>query len=440
MKSPKSFEVAFVGAGPAGIGPLVHAAGAGQLADFLERGIGVFEGSASFGAGSVGRYLINSNSRAGIFLECMRDDKAKHFPRAAGSEIASKIDGYGDEPAPLSEVAALVRLLAEDVQGAFDRSSASRIFLNHRVQQIHRRADSSYDLHVCSTEGHQIYNARQLVLGIGAAPLKSPKLHREVLSKSSVMGNSVLPMHSEDFLTRGGYERAKAALRQRPQAQALIVGGGDSAFSAAWRLLESDDLDLRPDSVVLAHRSPLKVTFQSVTEAQLAGYDQYTGHDVCSESGIVFRIGGVRYDAKELYLRVVAREERRVRFERVDDQVANWPIDWPNIALVIFATGYFPCELPFFEEDASPVPLLGSFGGKYVDGRSRLLLADGLPLPRAYAIGMCSGFVPIEGGFAGEPSFTGLANSIMLCHGPVGAGIFNSLLAESNASSSPGGR
>jgi hypothetical protein len=408
----------------------VYAAGAGLLDDFLKTSVAIIEKTSSLGSGSFGNYLINTNSKASLFLECLRDQRSRYLPKAARSDAAFEIGSHGDRPIAMKKVGDFLRMLGQDIQDAVDRSGASSVLTRHYVDAIHIADDGTYNIQVSSPDGRALVNGRKLVLGLGASPLRMPKLHRDVLARCHNAGaSSILPMHSGELLCQSGYERAVEHLKQHSGGRVLIVGGGDSAFSSAWLLLQSASVEFDTDAIILAYRSRPKVTFDTVEEAQQAGYQDFSERDVCSKSGIVFRIGGLRYDAKELYQNVIEGCEKRirlVRFPAVSGEADS--IEWKNIALVVFATGYVPNEVPFYERDGSPVSLLGSFGGKYVDGRSRVLRSNGDVLANVYAIGMCSGFLPMEGDFGGEASFDGLANSVMLCHGPVGGLILDGLV------------
>ena len=59
------FGVAIVGAGPAGIGPLLQAARQGRFNELLAMGVLVVDASdGAWGAGNIGSYLIPANSEA----------------------------------------------------------------------------------------------------------------------------------------------------------------------------------------------------------------------------------------------------------------------------------------------------------------------------------------------------------------------------------------
>lgn len=428
MTRERHFETVFVGGGPSGIGPLVHAAGAGRLAELLAEPIAIVDGGTELGTGRISEYLINTNSRASLFLESLGDGRVVGLPKAARSEVAALVRSQLNAPVSMRVLGELLRLFGQDLTAAIEQAPGSALLTKRWVESLRQMDDGSFELETRGPLGPEVLGARQVVLATGALPLPQATLTTEILARCRSEGADVLALHSDAFLRTEGCDRALHALAQRPTGRVLIIGGGDSAFSAAWLLLQGP-LPLGEGAVIIAHRSPPKVTFETAEAARAVGYRDFGAADICPQSGIVHRIGGMRYDQAELYLRIRAGEERRVQMVRVDNTaIGDADLPWDDIAVVILATGYAPSVVPINDATGRPLELQGTHTGRYVDGASRLLLASGAALPNAYAIGMCSGYLPMLGGFGGEPSFDGLANSIMLCHGPVGGGILESLL------------
>src|SRR5260221_8847142 len=74
------FESLILGAGPGGMGPLIWAAQNGTLASWLEEGVGILDRGASMG-GTLGRYVINSDSFGAAYLECLDAPAARELDR-----------------------------------------------------------------------------------------------------------------------------------------------------------------------------------------------------------------------------------------------------------------------------------------------------------------------------------------------------------------------
>src|SRR5215471_991201 len=59
-----------MGGGPGGTGPLVWAAQEGRFDDWLAQGVAVLDRAGAIG-GTIGRYIINSDSLGAAYLECL---------------------------------------------------------------------------------------------------------------------------------------------------------------------------------------------------------------------------------------------------------------------------------------------------------------------------------------------------------------------------------
>src|SRR5438034_6813928 len=89
-----------VGAGPGGTGPLVWAAQNGQLTRWLDDGISVLDRGSSMG-GSIGRYVINSDSLSTVYLECLDAPPARELfqpMRAHSTTHALEANRFGFPP------------------------------------------------------------------------------------------------------------------------------------------------------------------------------------------------------------------------------------------------------------------------------------------------------------------------------------------------------
>lgn len=425
-------QVVFIGAGSAGIGPLVYAKGAGRLPGYLKRPIAIIEKSSQFGSGSFGDYLINTNSKSELFLECLQGSRAEHFPRAIGSAAFRILSGQRHLPGAMRTVGELLEEIGKDVADTIYRSGTSSIMTRTAATKITTNIDGTFSVDIASENGASRIHAHNLVLATGGSALRMPHALKRLVSICSRRARSdLLMLHSGDLLGAHGYKMAIEELKKRRGCRALIIGGGDSAFSAAWLLLQSTELEFGERGLTVAYRSTPKVCFDSAERALECGYSEFAKDDICPQTGIVFRIGGLRHDAKELYLNITAGREPRVCLKQLDDGLAALAAeDLSDVGVVIFATGYLPTEVPIFDDSARPIPLLGTFTGKYVDGQGRVIRANGEVFKHMYAIGLCSGYLPMEGGFGGESSFDGLANSVALCQTSVGKMIFDQLEQE----------
>src|SRR5438045_3519811 len=97
------FTTAIIGAGPGGTGPLVYAAQKGLLDNWLSQGVAIIDRSASIG-GTIGRYIVNSDSLGGVYLECLDAPPARErFARLRAAAVSRDLRqmARGFPPLPL---------------------------------------------------------------------------------------------------------------------------------------------------------------------------------------------------------------------------------------------------------------------------------------------------------------------------------------------------
>jgi hypothetical protein len=171
----------------------------------------------------------------------------------------------------------------------------------------------------------------------------------------------------------------------------------------------------------------LHIFYPSATEAVADGYNEFGSEDICPISGFVFRLSGLRLEARDLLM--AARgiggrpPERRIRLHQVGagpDPVALEILD--NADVVIAALGYRPQvpllltsagrRLEIFADDTGARPL--------VDSECRVLDRSGTPIEGLLGIGLGSGFFSREL-VGGELSFSGQTNSLWQWQNAIGA-------------------
>ncbi|NJM42071.1 MAG: hypothetical protein HC853_15635 [Anaerolineae bacterium] len=88
----KHFRSLIVGAGGGGTGPLVYAAQQGLLDSLLDSGLAIIDRQCQMGRGSIGQYVIQSDTAGGTLLECLAFEPAKKvFTGTAQSEVKQAI-------------------------------------------------------------------------------------------------------------------------------------------------------------------------------------------------------------------------------------------------------------------------------------------------------------------------------------------------------------
>jgi hypothetical protein len=217
-----------------------------------------------------------------------------------------------------------------------------------------------------------------------------------------------------------------------------IIGGSTSAAALAYAMLHRlPGVTFGPGGLSILHRRPLRIFYPSVAAALAEGYTEFGPDDICPLSGRVFRLSGFRLESRELIMQARGiggrAPEPRLQLHRLGEDDASSVALLDNADLIIAALGYRPRALPMFDHAGKRVRLFAETGPKapLVDGRCRVLDADGNPIPQAFAIGLAAGFVP-HGKLGGEPSFTGQANGLWLWQSDVGAMIVDAILDPSD--------
>ncbi len=181
----------------------------------------------------------------------------------------------------------------------------------------------------------------------------------------------------------------------------IIVGASHSAFSCAWRLLFDplfSEFARDRDIVILQRRERIKLrcTTGFAAEHQI-DYDPET--DVCPRTGLVFFNGGLRKDAKFLYLNVRDGLEKRVRIVEMK-QLGEQQNLLDQAGLVLQATG-FAARLPPIYKQGAPLRV----GNPTRNGELRNL-DDGEIIAGLFGMGLGLNILP-AGEPRGEPSFNG---------------------------------
>jgi hypothetical protein len=435
----ETYQSVLIGGGPSGTGPLVYGAWSGRLKELLDRGVAVVESSDELCVGRLGRYAINSNSTGSTFLECFEHGmQTPYLKRSLASTWRAQVDCHRDDVLPLSLVGELLRELGRDLGDAIDAAPASKLLLNTRAETIRIAAPGRFEITLRdrrSGDTRQLQSQRVLI-ATGGDAIVSRQAGSRAIAACVAAGAEAMPLmiSSDQLLQRDGWRSVQAWLAAYEHPRVLVLGASHSAFSSAWLLLERMAQDTRFDagSITVLRRSPVKVFYETVAEANADGFTGFCDSDV-GKRGQVYPIAGLRGDSKQLYRRIAGLggqpREDRVRIAVLPDSQAGFDaldFDWANLALVVFANGYSMPEVPVCNANNTPVALHGHYTDRYVDQQSRLLDVTGNPIPGLYAAGLSSGYSPVEL-LGGEASYSGKENSVWLCQHMLGEALFDAL-------------
>lgn len=433
------YGVVFCGGGPAATGILVCAAEQGRLDALLGRGVCIIEQGSVIGPGAIGSYPISSNTRGGTFLAWL--DNAE--PRDAFE--AARNAGSTQALARLATVFPRLPLVGEHlvslgnaVRARVESVPGCSVLTEHVVREVTLldSGGAAVDFEPVHGGARMTVTADHAVLAMGGKP-------RENLGQLALLPGLELRAHEQKLCHANTVLDGRVGLPPRLRRaivrtrEVVVVGGSHSGWSAAWMLIHDRGLRDergRPPTVTLLHRSPPRFFFQSVARARAAGYEFDDTLDVCPQTGLVNRHGGLRSDA------------HRLAWATTHAGPANGPVraiwltDEPGAraaaadaldgaGAVIAAVGY-EANLPRIAwPDGRPVRLATTQGGLRVTEEARLVSAEGQELPQLLAFGLGAG-QKATGILAGEPSFTGRLDSVRLYQNEVGGIVLGSLLGS----------
>lgn len=424
-----------LGAGPGGTGPLVWAAQNGLLNDWLASGVTIFDRRETIG-GTLGRYIINSDSLGTAYLECLDAPAARELFAPMRHEAATHdMEPYRYGLPPLSLVDRYLHRLGALLREIVSRHPASEFRPGVKVRALHLRNGETIAAEVVESDGSTSFvEARTAIMALGGRQDMSLYLAAQLLPGVRLADaelDKVMP--SDALLTAEGLARAAAILDRAPHRRVAILGGSHSAFSVAWVLtnLLFEPRFERGDISILLRRQPA-IFYDNLAAAAADGY-RATENDVCLRTHRVNRYGGLRGDGRHVWRAITRRpgaepEERvkMVGLEEMSSLALRRILD--DAALIVPAFGYRSMTIPVFDSDGQRLSLNADYGGSFVESDARVRLVAGGALPNVFGIGLGTGFKPSPC-MGGEPAFRGQANSLWLYQNDIGGVVYRGVQA-----------
>lgn len=432
----KNYQLVIIGAGPAGLAPLLAAHRNGLLDYLLSQGVAIVEASAELGGGCIGRYAINSDSTASTFIDCLRGPKASDLTALQSHPLTREVASAGDGPVPLQLAGRFLSLVGQTLSTMVAAHPACSVFANHRALHTQRTTEGWTTTIKDPFDLPRTIKSRFVLVATGAhQPLV--RLAAETVGDVRLLERyEPKLMQSGDVFVSGGLEAVAERLADLAEPRVAVVGGSTSAAAVANALLQRlPSIPFGAGGVTLLHRRPLRIYYPSMQEALDDGYTEFTEDDICSISGRVFRLAGFRLDSRELIMRARGiggrpAEPRLVLHQlRPHDPQAMAILDRAD--LVVAALGYRPLALSVLDMDGTPVGLHVQIDASapMVDGACRVIDSERRPISGLLGIGLAAGFVP-RGKLGGELSFSGQANGLWLWQNDVGMLIVEAVIAD----------
>jgi len=407
------------GGGPGGIGPLVLAARTGRLNRLLRAGVIAMEQDSpeTYGAGTLGRYDINSNTSASAFiahfLKASGEETPGIFAGMAGSEAVKDLERFGTGIAPLPMVGALLALAGTQLRNSFqeyDTGGLSKICCRHKVQQLQINADGTVSCEAEArtrmpngsfTMSRMRYTAEMVALALGGQQA-IPLSFDTALRRKTLLGlNGLSPEGVNDI---------RARLSSSRSHRVVIIGGAHTAFSVAWSLLHKvtgkDNLgversrwNFKKNEITIVHRSKVRLFYSTVADATRDGYTDFDPKEDLSPGGRVNPFSGLRGDSKALLRDIQSGKEKRISLCKVRPEEAEnlgkgpfWKSLLGEAELVVIASGIGTTMVPIMDAAGTQIELaMDRFGKVRSDSEGCLLAANGEVLSGVLGLGVGHG-------------------------------------------------
>src|SRR5271166_3374269 len=294
-----------VGGGPGGLAPLLAACRHHLLPELLAPGFTLVERSSALGAGDLGNYIINSDSLADTFVSCIEGDTDPRLNALLDHPATQAVSAYRGGPVPLGLAGEFLSIVGQTLQEIVETTEGGTVLAEHEAISTQMLADGLWLTRVRNLRdgAEKKLLSRAVVLATGGLqPI-------ERLESEIVAGAPLLPRYaskliqSGSVLTQQGLDEVARRLQDLPNPKVAIVGGSQSAVSAAHALLyRLPAMTFQPGSITLLHRRELRLTYDSIADAEADGYLEFGSDDICPVSGRVFRLAGFRLDSRELVM------------------------------------------------------------------------------------------------------------------------------------------
>jgi hypothetical protein len=129
-----------IGAGPAGIGPLVCAMQSGEHHHLLEQGVTWIEQGNTIGSGAIPSYAISSDTAASVLLECLEGASTNSLRVLADGKLARLVQMYGNGSLPLSVAGQFLAEIGTVARDQIELHPHSSLRLGRRATRLKFRS------------------------------------------------------------------------------------------------------------------------------------------------------------------------------------------------------------------------------------------------------------------------------------------------------------
>jgi hypothetical protein len=426
-------NIVLVGGGAAGISLLVSAMKYNRLKELLDGGFVWVEEQSAYG-GRLGGYSINSNSKAGAFVEDLESFGACDFKQIMSLASVRYLVDKRCESVPLTSVGKYLEDLGRQLAEIVRAHGGVCLLGSKALKIVHLGSGFELQLHDALTNTNNSFRTNKLVLALGGQQQSLASYLNSITNISRLHPFLEDKLLLTERLLSSNFRAENLKGIVRNNGPIVIIGGSHSAFSSAWvllNLISSPDENNCNREIRILHRQPIKVQYQSVHEARENGYSFCPREDVCFETGKVNRYGGLYEDAKKLYLDILSGAEKRVALfsmsEISQEQYEEWLIE---SSIVIPAFGYISHTLPICNAQGELIDLkLNHLGGVVMDEKSHPQSVAGEKVENLYHMGLMSDKC-FQSDLGGEASYKGKIDGVWLYQNVIGKKVLDSILGE----------
>lgn len=428
-------ETLILGAGPGGTGPLVWAAQIGALRSWLNAGVMLVDRSDAIG-GTIGRYIINSDTLGGVYLEFLGSRSAREvFGPLVRHPATRELERMRHAYPPLSTVGRYFERFGTALAQFFAENRGAEFVPRASIRTLSYRPDGTLTAEIAEASGGTAnVAAKSVILALGGRHDWASPAAIEILpgvKLADCPAAKIMP--SELLFTAEGRQRAAALIAAGSSRRVVVLGGRHSAFSAAWVMTTlMPEVAFGPGDIRILMRREPPIFYENREAAEADGYP-VSSDDVCPRTLRVNRLGGLRSDGRDLWRRLTHRretepEERVVMVPLRDPALSSATLRRyiDDAALIVTAFGYRTRTVPIFDADGRRIALNADRGGAAVDADARMLDAGGKPLANLFGIGLGNGYRPLAS-MGGEASFSGQLNSLWLYQNDVGRVVYQGI-------------
>eukprot|EP00347_Sterkiella_histriomuscorum_P013633 403363974 len=190
--------------------------------------------------------------------------------------------------------------------------------------------------------------------------------------------------------------------------------------------------DYEDYAIEILYRDHIRVFYNKVSDAEQDGYTEFESDKFQKKDGYLYSFTGLRGDAKDLYLKIQRGQEKRVALiqaKTVEEQ--RQYVERADV--VIWACGYQTSKLIIKDTDRRKLNLSQKVENTQydVDGKCRLMLADGQVLAKVFGCGIAYPVRTKDGMMVSNPNMTNpRADSFSLYMNFVGDQLLKNLLPK----------